>query len=237
MRNLFFLIFLLLPFAVWSQRSKVVKNNPNYDRKNIHFGFTVGVNTLNFIVHRSEELNLSQQIFSIESVHGVGFHLGPISNFRLGEYFDLRYLIDLTFGQRTIEYMVKDASPGDNPLVLQSMDVESIFIESPLLLKYKASRKDNYRPYLIAGVNPKFDLAARKELKPEELNKKLKLNPLDVYYEVGFGVDYYLPYFKFSTEFKYSFGLFNVLSPDGTPYTTTIDKLNSSMFFVSFHFE
>lgn len=237
MKRFIIFIFLLSAFQTFSQRSKVVKNNPNYDRKPVHFGFTVGVNTLNFMIQRSETLNSSNRVFSVESIMGRGFHLGPVSNFRLGEYFDFRCLIDLTFGERTLEYTMKDTLPGEQPLYKHTLGVESIFIEAPILLKYKAVRQGNYRPYVIAGVNPKFDLAARKELKPEELNKKLKLNPLDVYCEVGFGIDYYLPYFKFSTEFKYAFGMLNMLSPDGTPYTSTIDRLNSNMFVVSLHFE
>jgi len=237
MKRLIIIIFLAFSISAIAQRSKVVKNNPNYDRKPIHFGFSIGVNTLNFNLHRSELLNSSNHIFSIESVSGMGFHLGPISNFRLGEYFDARCLIDLTFGERSIEYMIKDTLPGVTALKKQTLSVESIFIEMPMMLKYKAVRQDNYRPYVIAGINPKLDLAARKELKPEELTKKLKLNPFDVYYEVGFGIDYYLPYFKFSTEFKYSFGVLNVLANDGTEFTSTIDKLTSNMFVVSLHFE
>ncbi|MFO7656744.1 MAG: PorT family protein, partial [Bacteroidales bacterium] len=70
-------------------------------------------------------------------------------------------------------------------------------------------------------------------------------------YEIGFGTDFYLEEFKFTIELKYSVGITNVLkrslkdNGDGpvlppaefAVYTNVIDRLNSRMFMVSFHFE
>ncbi len=228
--------------VVLGQRASVVKNLPNYDRKRVHFGFTVGVNTMDFVITNSENFAGSGQIYSIENLSSVGFHLGPVSNFRLGRYFDLRLLIDLTFGQRNMEYLVADDTSSSTGLTFHkyNMQIESIFIESPLLIKYKAKRHNNYRPYIIAGINPKYDLSAKKEIKEEEM-PKLKLNTFDLYYEVGLGIDFYLQYFKFSTEVKFGFGMFNQLEPITDPtysaYTNTMDKITSRLFMVSFHFE
>ncbi len=235
MKKLIILLLLLPSFLSHAQKS--AKNLSGYDRKSVNFGFTIGVNTLNFVMHPDKSLNFSGDIYSVESMGGYGFHLGPISNFRLGRFFDFRALINLTFGERSIEYKIKDPDNTENPLFTQIVNMESIFIEAPLLIKYRAVRIDNYRPYLVAGVNPKFDLAARKALKPEEMGLKLKLNTLDFYYEIGFGIDYYLPYFKLSTELKFALGNRNMLPQDGTSLTSVMDKMNSRMFVFSLHFE
>ncbi len=97
-------------------------------------------------------------------------------------------------------------------------------------------RINNYRPYLIVGINPKIDLAAQKKIKEEEM-PKIRLNNLDVAWEVGTGIDFYLPYFKFSTELKYSAGLRNMVVPDGTQFTSSIKKMNSNIWTISLHFE
>ncbi len=40
--------------------------------------------------------------------------------------------------------------------------VESSFLEFPLLLKYKGDRLNNVRPYVIGGLNYRYDLAGSK---------------------------------------------------------------------------
>ena len=150
-------------------------------------------------------------------MQSVGFQLGPISNLRLGEYLDLRFLIMLTFSQRDLEYYVLKDTADDNSLVFDyyKMKLSSTFIEFPLLLKYKGQRINNIRPYVIAGLNPKLDLSARKKI-PEIEMPKIRLKQKDLYYEIGAGMDFYTTYFKFSTELKFSAGLLNVMQPDDT---------------------
>lgn len=235
-KKLIFIVLIFLTLGGFAQRKRV-KNLPNYDRKRLHFGFTVGLNTMDFTIRNADNFNSLDTVYAIENIKSMGFHLGPISNLRLGEYFDLRLLINLSFGQRDLTYKIaQDYSSGDDPFKYHTMQIESIFIEFPLMIKYKAKRQNNYRPYLIGGVNPKIDLSAQKEIKDEE-RPKIRLNSYDLYYEMGFGIDYYLPYFKFSTEFKFAFGLNNMYIPDGSQFTNSMKYMHSKMFVVSLHFE
>jgi len=120
------------------------------------------------------------------------------------------------------------------------MKIESTYIDLPLLLKYRATRINNVRPYLIGGVNVRNYMARNKEFNEDE-EIYIKLRPFDIYYEVGVGVDFYLAYFKFSTEIKYSVGTLNVISSDAyedfPQYANSIDKMKSRLFMVSLHFE
>ena len=63
----------------------------------------------------------------------------------------------------------------------------------------------------------------------------------DLYYEVGAGLDFYLPYFKLSVELKMSNGMRDVLVKDscsGTPgICNAIEKMKSQIWVISFHFE
>lgn len=243
MRRFFIILLFCLPMTAFAQVK--VLNNPNYDRKWIHFGFTVGINTMDFGMNLTDDFlhgdgdggNEYSTVYGIENQRNLGFHLGPVVNFRLGEYFDFRPLINLSFGQRNLQYKVaQDTLYGEAPFKNHIMQIESIFLEIPLHIKYKAKRHNNYRPYVVGGVNTKYDFAARKKIKDEE-KPKIRLRPFDVYWELGFGIDFYLPYFKFSTEIKFAMGTLNMINYDQTEYTTAIDRLNSKMVLLSFHFE
>ncbi|MDF1548975.1 MAG: porin family protein [Bacteroidales bacterium] len=241
MKNLITVILFLLSLSLAAQEyGQQQKNLPDYDQKWLHFGFTVGTNIMDFSIVKADDFfseTQFNQIYGIENRPNVGFHLGPISNLRLGEYFDFRLLINLSFGQRDLTYRLVEDTTAANPILsTHKMKLASTYLEFPLLLKYKAMRIDNYRPYLIAGINPKIDLAAQKKIKEEEM-PKIRLKNLDIAWEIGAGIDFYLPYFKLSTELKYSAGINNMVVRDDTQYTNAIKGIHSNIWMISLHFE
>ena len=231
MKKTFFALWFILPLCLNAQHNRVL-NTPKYDLDKLHFGFTIGINSMDFDLYNSKRISTFDSVYAVNNIRQAGFNLGIVSNLRLIKFLDLRFLPGITFGQRNLEYLVRS---GDH-FYHKTMKIESTFIEFPVLLKYKAKRINNYRPYLIGGLNYRIDLAARKQIKEEE-KPMILLERHDLYYELGFGVDYYLPYFKFSTEIKYAIGLTNVLRPDGTEFSEAIEKLISNLLIISFHFE
>ena len=225
-------IVLILSVVSASAQHRKVLNTPKYDLDPLHFGFTVGFNTMDFNIYPSKDIINFDTVYSVNTVRQAGFNLGIVSNLRVCKFLDLRFLPGITFGQRNLEYLVR----GNSGFYKKTMRIESTFLEFPFTFKYKAKRINNYRPYLLAGVNYRIDLAARKEIKEED-RPMILLERHDLYYELGFGVDYYLPYFKFSTEIKYAVGLVNVRRPDPTEYARAIEKMISNLVIISFHFE
>ena len=234
----YFLILLLLCPAILFAQKKKVRHDPVYDKKPVHFGFTVGLNTMDFNVTLSDKFY--DRAFEYDSLYAdvsrlsPGFNVGIVSNFKLNEYFDLRILPGITFGQRTISYHKNEKIFSDDN------KIESSFLEFPMIIKYKSKRINNFRPYLIGGVNYRIDLAARKEY--DEMDKVyMRLRRSDIYYEVGFGIDFYNRWFKFSTELKLAVGMFDMLIHDPATskphFVTAIDKLQSNLWLISFHFE
>ena len=230
-RTILSILLVLLILGVNAQRKKVL-NTPKYDLDPLHFGFTVGLNTMDFNIYNSKQINFFDTVYSVNAIRQTGFNLGIVSNLRLMRFLDLRFLPGISFGQRNLEYLVR----GNNGFYKKTMKIESTFLEFPFQLKYKAKRVNNYRPYLIAGFNYRIDLAARDKVKEEE-RPMILLERHDIYYELGFGVDYYLPFFKFSTEIKYAVGLNNIINPDPTEYARAIERLVSNLVVISFHFE
>lgn len=228
---LLLLVFLTGHEMALGQR-RVVYNTPTYDLDPLHFGFLLGLNSMDFNIYPSKYLNELDTVYRVNAVRQMGFNIGIVSNLRLGKYADLRFLPGISFGQRNLEYLIY----RDKGFSLKTMQIESTFLEAPLLLKYKSKRLNNYRPYLIGGFTYRLDLSAQKEIKEEE-KPKIRLGRHDYYWELGFGVDYYLPYFKFATEVRYAVGLSNIINPDQSEYSRAIEDLISNMIIISFYFE
>lgn len=240
------IVLLLVPVLAFSQVKKP-KNLVNYDKKKIHWGFTLGLNAMDFILYPSQSAYMVDSLYPEVTPIFPGFNINVVSSLTLHKHLTLRFLPGISFGQRTIYYyknQVNGDSTGLNRILLDTdQKIESSFLEFPLIFKYKADRINNWRPYVIGGVNLRVDLSAKKKY-DEDKPVNLRLNRTDLYYEVGFGFDFFLKYFKFSPELKLSVGTRDMLvhePRDGRPeygqYVNSIDKLKSMMWILSFHFE
>ncbi len=244
LKKLLVISLLVLPLTAGAQRV-IIRNLTEYDHRAVRFGFTLGLNTMDFRI-RASEYAVNEGFYPEVSTLTPGFNINIVSNFRLGNHFDFRMLPGVAFGQRRIDYYVVegDRLPGqrgwdsrNEPQLVSSQDMESSFIEFPFILKYKSVRINNYRPYIIGGTSLRYDLARNFS---EEDEIFLSLRPFDFYLETGFGIDFYLPYFKFSTELKFAMGFMHMLqdrSNSRPRYQESIERLQSNLFIVSFHFE
>jgi hypothetical protein len=163
-----------------------------------------------------------------------GFTVGIVTNLRLAESFDLRFLPGMSFGERKLVYNIPVVDvTSDNT---EFYSIKSTFLDFPLLLKYKSKKMNNQRPYMVAGPALRIDISKSGQ---EDL---VRLKPFSTYLEAGVGWDSYLQFFRLSTELKFSFGLNNVL--DSGPkitqpqvYSSAFSRLTSNVFTLSFHFE
>ena len=226
------LIFLLLisSFSSFGQRHKKPQNLPRYDFKKIHFGFTLGINSLNFNINKNKKFLENDTLLSTLSQDQKGFNLGIVSNLRLGRYTDLRFIPTLVFGERILNYQFNETSN------LNDKRIESTLIDFPISLKYKSERYNNFRTYVMCGIKYSLDIASQSEI-DDEGQELVKLNNHDLMLEGGFGIDFYLQYFKFSPQIKISHGIINILSKDNTLYTQTLNNLKTSSWMLSFTFE
>ncbi len=229
----FYIVLITLSVNSFAQKQKP-KNESWYDEKPLHFGFSLGFNTMDFNITPSKENMNVDSLYPEVSILNPGINIQIVTNFRPAKYLDLRFLPGVSFGQRNIRFY------KNRVLENKKQRLESSFLEFPLLLKYKGDRLNNVRPYVIGGLNYRYDLAAKKEY-DEEKPVYLRLRGSDLYYELGTGMDFYLPYFKLSVELKLSNGLRDVLVHDPatghTQYSKAIEKMKSQIWIVAFHFE
>ena len=231
---IFSVLFLLLIFISQnvSAQYKKVQNLPKYDTQKIHFGFLLGINKTDFVLKRIPEFNSIDSLYTVESVGQTGFNLGIIANLKIAENFDLRFIPDLSFSQRNLEYTFYTFGVKSTTI----KTIESTFLEFPLDLKFKSNRVNNYRAYVVVGAKYSIDMVS--QAKVESADKDfVKLKRKDYGYQIGFGFDFYLERFKFSPEIKMYHGLNNLLVDDPKIYSTSLESLRSKIFLISFTFE
>lgn len=240
MRNrLFFIaiagVLLLFPLDSFGQKQKP-KNDSWYDDKPLHFGFSLGLNLMDFNITPSQTNLEIDGYYPEVSLLNPGINIQIVTNLRLNKYTDLRFLPGVAFGQRNVRYYDYNTLE----ILNEQQRLESSFLEFPFLLKFKGSRLNNTRPYLIGGFNYRYDLAGKKEY-DDEKPIYLRLKRSDIYYEVGAGIDFYLPYFKLSVELKMSTGTRDILvhepAPGNPQFSNAIEKMKSQLWIIAFHFE
>lgn len=210
-------------------------NLVNYDKKRFHFGFMLGFNNADFAIKAKTNLNPFDSLMYIETTPMSGFNIGIISDLHLGEHFNLRFIPEISLIDRIVTYNIKY---NNTTLYKVNKKIESVSLDMPLLLKFKSIRMQNMRFYVIGGVQYSIDLAS--QAKKNSLNTdiiKLKLLRSDVQAQAGAGIDMYMDMFKFSIEFKMSYGMLNLLKNEDNLYTNSIDHLKSKIFHLSFLFE
>jgi len=245
------ILFIILAINVFAQKQKV-NFLTTFDDKRIHFGFTLGYNMLDFnIVHYNpignnpdfQETNWPndpRQIYSSDHILSdletlvPGFTVGIVSSLKLHKDLDLRFLPGMSFGERKVTYNIPvyDINAYEP---LRYFSIKSTFIDFPLLFKYKARRINNDRPFVIFGT------AFRQDISKTAKDDLVKLKNGGFYAEVGGGWDHYFPFFRFSVEAKFSFGLTDQLGSlpqqQRLYYSQSIKSLKSNIFTLAFHFE
>ena len=234
LKNIFFYAAVLFSAHTYAQKVKP-QNLPSYDKEKLHFGFSLAVNKADFVLFPAANGIKPDSILSVNAIPDWGFNLGIISDLRLHDYATLRFLPALTFQARAIEFTV-DSTANPNPGVyyIEKKKVESTLLDFPLNLKIRSERLNNTSAYLLVGGKWSIDLASQAKTKNPNL---IKLTGKDMSFEAGFGLDFYLEYFKLSTEIKFSAGLRDRLFHEATPWALSIGKLYTKVWLFSLNFE
>lgn len=228
--------FLSVIFLLLISLSANAQNSYFSDDEAFHFGFSLGLNTMDFGVESSLATIDGKQYLVDVSTLKPGFSVGIVTDMLINRYFNLRFTPTLHFGERELTY-----SPVNEPDGQTSIVVPSVPVCLPLYLKYSAERYGNIRPYLLLGGGVSLDMGTNKE-------KPVYLKPFDVYAEVGVGCDIYLAFFKLAPELKFAIGnndLFipldlrdtGMLSESDKKYSLALSKLTSRVLTLTFNFE
>ena len=229
------LVFLLTPLI--SHGQSATGNLGQFDRRTLHYGIQVGYTQSKFDLDFSQDDSLRRTLQGVTSYYAPGFHIAVIGDLRLGPWFNLRLLPGVTLVTRTVSYSWEEGYLVSHRLAERSRNVESVYGDIPLELKFRAVRWNNFRPYLTAGGSYGFDFASLRKTRNQTNQAIVRLEPSDLRYTMGVGFDVFLRYVKFAIEFKMNFGLVDLKVEDPDVYIRSFDKLKSRTFMLSFTFE
>ncbi len=249
-----FAIFLIANKAAYSQYVTIrerVQHLQDIDEKLIRYGYYFGFNNFGYKIEYidSSRSNLGIKPYSaptnlggqglpdIELVKNFGFNVGLVSDLRINRFLNLRFEPGLYYTQRDLIY------PESTPLLTKDADylrsVKSTYIHLPLLIKFSSIRVNNFKPYLIGGVSTSFNLSSNEKSVDDNSSAIFRVTSQTYNYEIGFGIDFYLPYFKFSPSIRGIFSLQNELIPDSnplSPWTSNIKNLYTQGIVINLNF-
>lgn len=209
----------------WAKR-----NNPEYDKRKITYGFSIGIHTTAYQLKYSDDFVSPSYdtLNSIQPSFSPGFSLGFLINLRFNDQLDLRLMPKASFYEHHLNYYFTDRTE-------KFQLVETTMVELPLLLKYKSQRRGNVRMYVVGGVSPGIEARNKGDLESPTSRLPIKNGNLSI--DTGLGFDFYFPLFKLSQEIRFSRGLTNLLDGSTSDYSAPIKHLNTNTISVYFIFQ
>ncbi len=240
-KSITFLFLLCISFSLSAQKYGKNTNFLDYKDKDYYFGITLGFNSSKHFSLQSDEFLNNNEIKIVQSAQGLGFDVNGIINFKIGSNFDFRALPGFSFATRILEFATDENvqnGPGIEFINLRKESLESILVKFPFHVRYKSAPYRDKRAFVIAGLSYAFDVASNSKVRKELARNLIQVSPHDFQFEIGFGMQFFFPYFIFSPEFKFSQGLNNTLIYNQNLLESrVIEKLMSRTFTISFHIE
>ena len=199
----------------------------NFDKQRVHWGYFLGFSSYGY------QINYLTVGRDIEITKTTGFNVGLVGNLRLNEYFDLRFEPGFYATQRNLIY------PDIEDSVDRLREVKAANLHFPLLLKYSSLRTGNVRPFLVGGVSSTLNLGSNAKAPDDNSSNRFRVRTWTQNFEIGFGVDLYLEYFKFSPSIRGVFGMNDELIRDAdpnSPWTGNIESMKTRAVFINFTF-
>ncbi|MDB0042826.1 PorT family protein [Flavobacteriaceae bacterium] len=217
---LLFLSFYFLSISIYSQKNKTkISYQQGLDQQKIHFGYFIGLNSYDY---KFEESDIKDDR---EVLKKIGFNVGLIGDLKLKKNLNLRFEPGLYINKSDFEFETSEVKKN------------SSYIHLPILLKYSAQRLNNFKPYLLGGLSASYNLSSNQN--SSILDENLKVKKLTFNYELGFGIDLYFQYFKFSPSIRGVFSLSDELFSKNNELgsiTGNIDKMSARAIFINFSF-
>ena len=228
-------------------QDRKVQNKPYIDLRPMHFGIHVGMNLQDIefqnvgpqTVTLEDGTVLQQTIDCDADRWNAGFSVGVLADLRLSNHLNLRVTPTMHFGAKHLVFRnLTDLDPEGFPHE-ETQDLKNTYISFPVDLKFSAQRWNNYRPYIIAGVNQLVNLTSKNQ-------DYLQLKRADTMIEVGLGCDLYLPFFKLIPELKFCYSLTNAIDwrhadelqdTNKRMYANAVKSGQTKMIVLTFYFE
>ena len=233
---LFILIFLFSVNIGYSQlfTKKKVLNNENFDKPSISWGYFLGLNNYDF------NFDYKNNLEDIQTEKSFGFNVSLIGNVRINDYLDFRFEPGLVMSKRSLIYDPTNFNETEFNPIQHQRDIKSTYIHFPLLLKISTKRVNNIKPYITGGFSAAINLSSKEKSLDDNNLGQFRMKKNTFFYELGFGIDFYLEWFKFSPSIRGIFAISDELVPDEdplSPWTSNIEFMKTSGIVLNFTFQ
>lgn len=204
------------------------------DNNLLRWGYFLGFNYLDF------NFDYNQDLRDVYVKRSPGFNVGLIGNLRINDFLDVRLEPGLLISSRELHYSPQyfiDEEPNGSDLI---REVKSTYIYVPLLLKVSTKRINNFKPFITGGFATALNLSSNENNPNDNSNGQFRTKKNGLFYELGFGIDFYLHNFKFTPAIKGVFAMNDELIRDkdpNSPWTSNIHSMQTRGVFINFTFQ
>ncbi|MFC5196456.1 porin family protein [Bizionia hallyeonensis] len=211
-----------------------IRNLETEDKRLLSYGFFLGYNSYDF----NFDYNTDQADILVEKTGG--FSVGLIGNLRIMEYMDLRFEPGLYITTRNLVYDESYFQGMEFTDTDLKREVKSTYIHFPLLMKFSTKRINNFKPFVVAGLSTALNLSSNENNPDDNSSGQFRTKKNMFFYEVGFGVDFYLYFFKFTPSIRGVFALNDEIIQDkdpNSPWTSNVNTMKTRGVFLNFTFQ
>ena len=229
------LIFIVLGHSSYAQKFKQERYK-NFDKRMFHFGFMLGFNSNDFTVYQDVNAYEQYGLKLLENDAQPGGQLGILTTMKLGTpVLRLRFIPTLSFQERLLRYTFEDTVLNKDEIGEER--VNSTNLDFPLMLQFRTKRLNNFAAYVLVGGQYSIDLKSQEKASQNYIDPYVKIKRNDLQGQIGGGLEFFAPYFKFGIEIKYSHGFINSFIQDNTNIAKPINKLYNKVWSLSLIFE
>ena len=229
------LIFIILGSSSYAQKFKQERYK-NFDKRMFHFGFMLGFNSSDFTVYQNVNAYEQFGLKLLENDAQPGGQLGILTTMKLGTpVLRLRFIPTLSFQERLLRYTFEDTVLNKDKIGEER--VNSTNLDFPIMLQFRTKRLNNFTAYVLVGGQYSIDLQSQEKASQNYIDPYVKIKRNDVQGQIGGGLEFFAPYFKFGIELKYSHGFMNSFIQDNTNIAKPINKLYNKVWSLSLIFE
>jgi len=213
---------------------KKVINNENFDKPQLSWGYFLGINNYDY------NFDYISDTYDIQTEKTFGFNVGLIGNIRISDFFDVRFEPGLVMSNRNLIFNPVQFGDIDFNQNLHFREIKSTYVHFPMLLKISSKRVNNFKPFLLAGVSTAINLSSKENNVDDNSLGQFRTKKNVFFYELGFGIDLYLEWFKFSPSIRGVFALSDEHIDDNdpfSPWTSNIDFMKTSGILINFTFQ
>ena len=228
--NYFIVIIMLLAGGVSQAQytDDIPRNRPFFDKKTYSWGYYFGMNFYDF------KINYDQEYQYILQISNPGFQGGLVGNMNVNENLSFRTEPGVFFTNRKLVFT--------NLLTAKDSirEITSNYVQLPFSVKLNTIRYGNIRPYITGGIIFAYNLNSWQNSKNDNASGRFRMRSNVWMYEVGFGFEMYLFYFKFTPSIRGVFSLQDELIKDFDPHSPWTGHLESMMtrgLYISLTFE